>query len=87
MPGFSLLLDAGRDLADMRVGNGQHHDFGAVERLFDGDSIDAETVLEALTPRLADLDMTDLVRRAAEVRGQAIAHFSASAEQGDFRHV
>ncbi len=70
----------------MRVGHGQHDDVGAVQRLLDGDSVDAETVLQTLAAGLADLDMADLVGRTAEVRGQAIPHLSASAEKGDFRH-
>ena len=87
MPGFQLLLDAGRDFADVRIRHGQDDDVGTVQRLIDGDSVEAETVLEPLAAGLADLDMTHLVGRAAEVRGQAVPHFTASAEKGDFRHT
>ena len=84
---LQLLLDAGGDLADMRVGNGEHDDVGAVERLLDRNGVDAEPVLEPLAACLAHLDVAHLVWRTAKVRGQAIAHFAAGAEQRDFRHI
>ena len=40
--GLQLVDDAGGDLADQRVGHGQDHDLGAVQRLVGGDAVDAE---------------------------------------------
>ena len=65
--GLQLAFDAGGDLADMRVRNGQHHDIGAIKRLVGRDGVDAEIVLQALSAGLADLDVTDLVGRAAKL--------------------
>jgi hypothetical protein len=84
---LQLLLDAGCNFADVSIRHGQYDDVGTVQRLIGGDSVEAETVLETFTAGLANLHMTDLVRRAAEVRGQAIPHLTASAEKGDFRHT
>ena len=71
----------------MRIRNGEHDGFGAVERLVGRNGVDAETVLEPLAARFAHFDMTNLVWRTAKIRGQPIAHFPAGAEQGDFRHL
>ena len=87
MPGFSCFSMPGRNLADMSIRYGEYDDVGTVQRLIGGDSVDAETVLETLAAGLADLHVADLVGRAAEIRGQAIAHLTTRAEQGDFRHT
>ena len=63
-PGLQLRLDPGGDLADLRVGNRQNDDFGAVERRLGRDAVDAEAVLQPLPAGLADLDMADCEARA-----------------------
>ena len=86
MPGFSLLLDAGGDLADMRIGHGEDDGVGAVQRLVGGNGVDAEIVLEPLLAGVAHFDMAHLVGRALEIRGQAVAHFAPGAEKRDNSH-
>ena len=47
---LQLLLDAGGDLADMGVRNGENDDVGAVQSLVGGHGVEAETVLQPLLP-------------------------------------
>ena len=86
-PGLELVVDAGRDLADMGVGNGEDDDFGAVERRVGGERSRCQGRSSAAPRRAArHFDMPDLEARALEVAREAIAHFSARAEQCDRRH-
>ena len=84
--GLQVLLDAGGDLADMGVGDGENDHLGAGERLVDRHGVDAEAVLQPLAAGVADFDMANIIGGAAEIAGEAVTHLTTRPDQGDCRH-
>ena len=84
--GLELRLDRGRDLADCGIRHREHDHAGAIERGIDIQAVEAETGLQTLAAKLADLDMAHIEGGGLEIVGQPVAHLAAGTEERDRGH-